>query len=140
MVRKLTSRPLVLVLVAMALVLAYIPALAQQDGGDWLTTSDRGMVGISSPAAGATLSGTVDIEGTALSNNFNYYKVEYSIDGANWISVVDDYAIETQVAEGVLASWDTTAVDNADYWLRAVVVDNTGNFVASSPVQVTVAN
>jgi hypothetical protein len=31
-------------------------------------------------------------------------------------------------------------VGNGSYWLRAVVVDNTGNFVASEPVAVTVAN
>jgi hypothetical protein len=140
MIRKLTSKPIVLVLVALALVLAYVPVIAQQGEPGAVTTSDVGMVGIFSPAAGATVSGTVDITGTAQSNNFNYYKVEYSLDGENWISVVEDYAFKTQVADGVLASWDTTAVDNAAYFLRAVVVDNTGNFVASESVQVTVAN
>ena len=65
----------------------------------WLTVSDRGQVGISSPAAGDTVSGTVEISGTAISNAFNYYKVEYSVDGTNWVSVAEDYA-KTQVADG----------------------------------------
>ena len=111
------------------------PAVAE-----WITVSERGMVGISAPAANATLSGVVDISGTAQSNAFSYYKVEYSVDGAAWVSVVADYKHTTQVAEGVLATWDTTAVANGEYWLRAVVVDKTGNFVASEPVAVTVAN
>jgi hypothetical protein len=29
---------------------------------------------------------------------------------------------------------------NATFWLKATVVDNTGNFVSSEPVMVTVAN
>jgi len=140
MVQKLSSRPIVLVLVVLALLAVSLPVLAQDGGSDWLTTSDRGMVGISAPAAGATISGEADIEGTAQSNAFNYYKVEYSVDGAAWVSVVEDYKMETQVAEGVLATWDTATVANGEYWLRAVVVDNTGNFVASEPVAVTVAN
>ena len=141
MVQKLSSRPIVLVLIVMALLAVSLPVLAQDGGSDWLTTSDRGMVGISAPAAGAALSGSVDIEGTAQSNNFNYYKVEYSIDeGANWLVLAEEYKMKTQVADGVLDTWDTTMVDNGAYWLRAVVVDNTGNFVASNPVAVTVAN
>ncbi len=140
MIHKLSSRPVVLALVVLALIALSVPVLAQDGGSDWLTTSDRGMVGISAPAADAALSGVVDIEGTAQSNTFSYYKVEYSVDGAAWVSVVDNYKIQMQVAEGVLASWDTTTVDNGAYWLRAVVVDNTGNYVASEPVAVTVAN
>ena len=140
MIHKLSTRPVVLALVVLALLALSLPVFAQDGSSDWLTTSDRGMVGISAPAAGAALSGVVDIEGTAQSNTFSYYKVEYSIDGAAWVSVVDDYKIEMQVAEGVLTSWDTATVDNGAYWLRAVLVDNTGNFVASEPVAVTVAN
>ena len=137
---KVSSRSAVLVLVVLSLLALSLPVLAQEGGTDWLTVSERGMVGISAPAANATLSGVVDISGTAQSNAFSYYKVEYSVDSANWVSVVEDYKIETQVADGVLVSWDTTTVPNGAYWLRAVVVDNTGNFVESAPVAVTVAN
>ena len=56
MIRKLTSKPIVLVLVALALVLAYVPVIAQQGEPGAVTTSDVGMVGIFSPAAGATVS------------------------------------------------------------------------------------
>jgi hypothetical protein len=98
-------------------------------------------VGISSPAADDTISGAVVIAGTALSPGFSYYKVEYSVDGDTWFPVDGDaYKHETAVTQDTLATWDTTVFKNGAYWLHAVVVDNTGNYVASGPIVVTVDN
>jgi len=129
-------------LVCVALIvgaMAVLPAAAQE--ADWLVTSERGSVGISSPAAGDSLSGSVEIAGTATSPAFLYYKVEYSTDGDQWYPVDgDNYRHEEQVSGATLVTWDTTLFPNGSYSLRAVVVDNTGNYVASEPIAVTVNN
>jgi hypothetical protein len=120
-------------------VAAVLPAAAQE--ADWLVSNERGSVGISSPAADDAISGAVVITGTATSPSFSYYKVEYSVDGDTWFPVDGDaYKHETAVTEDTLATWDTTLFKNGDYWLRAVVVDNTGNYVASTPMMVTIDN
>jgi len=128
-----------LCLVLVSSVVAVLPAAAQE--ADWLVSNERGTVGISSPAAGDTISGAAVITGTAISPGFAYYKVEYSIDGDTWYPVDGDaFKHETAVTEDPLATWDTTAFKDGAYWLRAVVVDNTGNYVASGAVMVTVGN
>jgi hypothetical protein len=126
-------------LVLITSVVATLPAAAQE--ADWLVSSERGTVGISSPAADDTISGAVVITGTAISPGFSYYKVEHSVDGDTWFPVDGDaYKHETAVTEDTLATWDTTVFKNGAYWLRAVVVDNTGNYVASGLIMVTVDN
>jgi hypothetical protein len=126
-------------LVLITSVVATLPAAAQE--ADWLVSSERGTVGISSPAADDTISGAVVITGTAISPGFSYYKVEYSVDGDTWFPVDGDaYKHETAVTEDTLATWDTTVFKNGAYWLRAVVVDNTGNYVASGLIMVAVDN
>jgi hypothetical protein len=120
-------------------VAAVLPAAAQE--ADWLVSNERGTVGISSPEADDTISGAVLITGTATSPNFFYYKVEYSVDGDTWFPVDGDaYKHETAVTEDTLVTWDTTLFENGDYWLHAVVVDNTGNYVASTAMMVTIDN
>jgi hypothetical protein len=135
---KIVLRTL-LCLVLITGVVAVLPAAAQE--ADWLVSNERGTVGISSPAVDDTISGVVVIAGTAISPGFSYYKVEYSVDGDTWFPVDGDaYKHETTVTKDTLATWDTSVFKNGAYWLRAVVVDNTGNFVASDPIMVTVAN
>ena len=138
---RTTFRVWLCLVLVLALAAAWLPAAAQdEDGSSWLTSSDLGTVGVSSPKAGEVLSGEVDIAGTASSPKFSWYKVEYSLDGQTWITVDENYKHTTAVAQDILATWDTTKVDNGSYWLRAVVVDNTANYLASTPVPVVVAN
>ncbi len=138
MVRNKTFFRVLLSIALITGVIAVLPAAAQE--ADWLVTSERGTVGISSPTAGETVSGEVEIMGTATSPAFSYYKVEYSVDGSAWVTVDEDWQHEAAVTNDALASWDVTGIKNGAYWLRAVVVDNTGNFVASDPIQVMVSN
>jgi hypothetical protein len=136
--RKIMLRAL-LCLVLVTSVVTVLPAAAQE--ADWLVSNERGTVGISSPAADDTISGEVVVTGTAIAPGFAYYKVEYSVDGDNWFPVDGDaYKHETAVTKDTLATWDTTVFKNGAYWLRAVVVDNTGNYVGSRPIVVTVDN
>jgi len=135
---KVLLRTLICLIVVATVVAVCLPVAAEE--ASWLVTSERGSVGISSPADGDTISGSVEIAGTATSADLWYYKVEYSVDNEQWVTVDSDYEHTTAVTEGILATWDTTAVANATYWLRAVIVDNTGNWVASGSVMVTVDN
>jgi lipocalin len=136
--RKVSLKTLLCVVLVASMAAVSLPAAAQE--ADWLVSSERGTVGISSPAADDTVSGAVEITGTATSPDFSYYKVEYSVDGDTWFPVDGDaYMHETAVTEDVLVTWDTTVFKDGTYWLRAVVVDNTGNYVASDPLSVTVA-
>ncbi|MHB0875322.1 MAG: hypothetical protein ACYC5O_04655 [Anaerolineae bacterium] len=105
-----------------------------------LVSSDRGAVGISSPGPGDNVEGEVAIEGTATLTRFTYYKVEYSVDCSEWVTVDRDFRHRPAVSEGLLATWDTVPIANGSYWLRAVVVDSSGNYLASVPFSVTVAN
>ncbi len=139
MVRSKILIRTLLCLVLITSVVATLPAAAQE--ADWLVSNERGSVGISSPAADDMISGAVVIAGTAISPSFSYYKVEYSVDGDTWFPVDGDaYKHETAVTKDTLATWDTTVFKNGAYWLRAAVVDNTGNYVASGPIMVTVDN
>jgi hypothetical protein len=137
MVRNKIILRTLLCVVLISSVVAVLPAAAEE--ADWLVSSESGTVGISSPAAGDTISGAVAITGTATSPAFSYYKVEYSVDGDTWFPVDGDaYKHETAVTDDTLATWDTTVFRDGAYWLRAVVVDNTGNYVASGLMTVTV--
>jgi hypothetical protein len=48
---------------------------------------------------------------------------------------------EAPVTNGVLMDWDTRTVPSGAYWLRLIVVDNTGNYWPEyAEVRVVVAN
>ncbi len=93
-----------------------------------------------SPEPGAVLSGVVYILGTATAPDLWYHKVEYAREPGNWITTELDYMKTNQVLDGVLATWDTTAMANGPYQLRAMVVDVSGNYIETPTVPVTVAN
>lgn len=86
---------------------------------------------ISSPRAGAVLSGRVDIRGTAVHGNFQFYKIEYTGPAcADYQCLIPPFADvqRQQVQDGVLDVWDTRMVPDGTYSLRLRVVDNTGNW------------
>jgi len=67
---------------------------------------------ITSPAAGSTVSGVVQIIGTVTHPNFVSYGVLYAsgpepTGSSQWVEIV--FGVQTQVTNGVLATWDTTA-------------------------------
>ena len=89
------------------------------------------------PANGDTLSGVVEVEGTANIENFAFYKLEYIslVPGAVWRAV---WAGTTPVSDEVLGTWDTTLVIPGDYAFRLVVTDTVGNAPLPCTVQVRV--
>jgi hypothetical protein len=94
-------------------------------------------VSITSPGVGQTLSGPVAIIGTANIANFQFYKLEWSSASApndwHWFA-----GAESPVNNGALGAFDPALVPPGSYYIRLVVVDNTGNFPQPCVVQVNV--
>jgi hypothetical protein len=87
-------------------------------------------VGISTPAAGSTVSGTVQVSGTA-SDDVGVTEVRFFADGV---------PIGTDATAPYEISWDTTAGTDGSRELTADAVDAAGNTGNSQPVTVTVDN
>ncbi len=84
---------------------------------------------ITSPRVGAVLSGLVAFYGTARVPDFSFYKLEIRREGASTSSgFVTFYTGTEQIQHGVLATLDTLAWADGEYWIRLVVVDSTGNY------------
>ena len=88
-------------------------------------------VSITSPASGATVSGTISVTATA-SDNRGVSGVQFQLDAAN--SGSEDTAAPYSIA------WDTTTAPNGTHTLTAIARDAAGNQTTSEPVTVTVSN
>lgn len=95
---------------------------------------------ITYPASGMTVSGVVQVTGIATHPNLNFYQLRYAPGSeprgdSAWV----DFAVvqATPVENGVLASWDTTALPDGDYTLALAVW---GQDDASSPYVSFVTN
>jgi hypothetical protein len=82
---------------------------------------------ITSPGLEAEVSGMVPIFGTAVHENFKFYKLEYGI-GSNPGSWSYFDGGETPVQDGRLGTLNAGALPPGSYGIRVVVVDTTGNF------------
>ena len=92
---------------------------------------------ILTPASGESLSGAVEITGTADIANFAFYKYEYIslTPGSVWRAI----GAETKTKrEESLGPWDTTLVLPGEYALRLVVTDTAGNAPQPCVIQVRV--
>jgi hypothetical protein len=85
---------------------------------------------ITSPAAGSTVSGTVNVAASA-SDNVGVTKVEFYVDGT---------LAGTTTTTPYTFAWDTTAVTNVTHSLVAKAYDAAGNTGPSASVGVTVQN
>jgi hypothetical protein len=93
---------------------------------------------ITSPEPGDTLSGTVDITGTASIPNFGFYKYEVALMGAQtWATISAGREPKVNTS---LGPWNTTSLTNGDYFLRLVVTDNVGASLEPCVIAVRVAN
>jgi hypothetical protein len=95
---------------------------------------------ITSPGNGATVSGMVSIIGTADHGQFQFYKVEYGQgeQPGSWHVINDVH--RSPVHGGVLEQLNAGALPNGVYWIRLVVVDQSGNFPPPSQVRIVVQN
>lgn len=95
---------------------------------------------ITSPGNGATVSGMVSIVGTADHGQFQFYKVEYGQgeQPGDWHVINDIH--RSPVHGGVLEQLNAGALPNGVYWVRLVVVDQSGNFPPPSQVRIVIQN
>lgn len=89
-------------------------------------------VSISSPADGATVSGTTAITADASDDN-GVSQVEFFIDG-------NSVGVDTNGGDGWSIAWDTTTASNSSHTLTATATDAVGNAATSPSVTVTVDN
>ncbi len=90
---------------------------------------------LSAPGVGQTVSGPLNLVGTATHEQFDYYKIEYAPPGvSNFAWLLENRA---PVVNGTLATVDTNQFSNGQWALRVVVVDQSGNFI-NPPCSVTV--
>lgn len=95
---------------------------------------------ITSPGTGATVTGGVTVNGTAVHEQFQYYKVEYAPGTDTRDGFVYLAGGNNPVNGGVLANFDSNALTNGTWTLRIVVVDTTGNFPEPCYINITVQN
>ena len=88
-------------------------------------------VSITSPANGATVSGTINVTASA-SDNVGVTSVQFRLDGVN------AGAPDTSAPYSI--PWNTATVANGTHTLTAVARDAAGNTRTSAPVSVTVSN
>ena len=88
-------------------------------------------VSITSPASGATVSGTITVAATA-SDNVAVASVQFQVDGSNLGAAV--------TAAPYSQSLNTTTLANGKHSLTAVAADTSGNKATSAAVSITVNN
>jgi hypothetical protein len=88
-------------------------------------------VSVTTPAAGATVAGTVTLAAAA-SDNVGVAGVQFTIDGVN--SGLEDTAAPYTLA------WNTTSVANGSHQIAAVARDAAGNRTTAAALTVTVSN
>jgi hypothetical protein len=120
---------------AAALWMALVPEASAQFCVPFLTCPSPDntppTVSITSPASGATVSGTITVTANA-SDNRGVAGVQFRLDGVN--AGAEDTTVPYSVP------WDTTTASNGSHTITAVARDAAGNRTTSSPVTVTVAN
>lgn len=93
---------------------------------------------ITSPGMNSTVSGLLEIHGTAAQPDMQYWKVEFRPDSITTYSGLNNTT--TPVTDGILARWSTKTVPNGLYFVRLVIVQKDGNFGNPCEIRITVSN
>ena len=84
------------------------------------------LVQISSPVSGDRVTQTVQIRGAASDVNLEEYRLDYGagLSPTSWSAITTS---SVAVSAGILANWDSTAVNDGTYTLRLQAEDKAGN-------------
>ncbi|MGA1823548.1 MAG: HYR domain-containing protein [bacterium] len=74
------------------------------------------------PTAGSIKKGIITIIASILSQDVQYIRFEYSSNGIDWVGIGIDY----NPANGWSKEWNTTTVEDDNYSLRVISIDNEG--------------
>ena len=105
-----------------------VAVTSAQEGIDTTAPAVR----ITSPTAGARVSGTTTVTASAVDDHSGVASVRFSLDGQP-LGV-------TATAAPYQVRWGTTRVPNGRHTLAAVAVDAAGNTATAAPVTITVDN
>jgi Tol biopolymer transport system component len=88
---------------------------------------------INQPILNQTVSGLVEIRGTALDTNLESYRIDYSPNAMPyfWVLIAQS---NTPVNNGVLGAWNTASVSDGEYILRLIVNDKAGNSLQNTVI------
>lgn len=112
------------------------PATASAPSG--MSGCDPAQIMLTAPQPGASVSGIIELTGTANIPNFAFYKYEVSPMGTNiWATIS---AGDQPVTKAKLGDWDTTTLANGDYFLQLVLIDNAGKTLDPCVIAVQVNN
>ena len=92
------------------------------------------------PGNGQVVKGLVSVIGTAVHEQFHYYKLEYAPGAAAEGGYAFLSRFENQVNNGLLATVNSADLPNGTWTLQLTVVDLTGNFPAPCRVTITTQN
>jgi len=94
-------------------------------------------VSLTAPEEGSTVSGVIEVRGTANHTAFGFYQYHYMLlsPEASWNVVT---AGDEPVVDDLLGVWDTTWLVAGEYFLRLVVTDTEGVATAECVIQVRV--
>jgi hypothetical protein len=95
-------------------------------------------VRISEPGTGATVSGVIQLVGSASIPDFHYYKFEFR--GKRFGDWTFIQRFDQSINGGILGAWDTRSVPSGEYEFRLVVVDKTGNYPDPCVLRLIVQN
>jgi hypothetical protein len=84
--------------------------------------------GITSPGAGASVSGDVAILGTAVIDPFQKYELHYKLEPSGDDAFIYFFGGTTPVINGQLGTWQAAGLPPGVYSLRLRVVKNDGNY------------
>jgi hypothetical protein len=101
-------------------------------GGGGTPTDNPPSVSITSPAGGATVSGTITVAASASDDN-GVTQVEFRVDGSA-------IGTDTDGTNGWSVDWDTSGATDGGYSLTAVATDTANQTATSAAVSVTVSN
>jgi hypothetical protein len=96
----------------------------------------KGKLEFTSPLSGDKVSGTVELKGVLVIDNFGFYKYEYSKSGSNiWITIAAGNEIKP---DGSIGLWNVSLLVPGDYLLRLYVYDNKGQALQPCIISVTI--
>ncbi len=136
----MSHRLTILLIFALALLAAMLMPYRAHAQLQAPTQTPSSEVAVTSPVSSQTVSGTVQIIGTAIDPNFRHYELSFAPDppvGDAWFAIQPPIA--QQIREGILGVWDTTFVDDGRYIVRLRVFRNDGTIVETL-VRVLVSN
>jgi hypothetical protein len=93
---------------------------------------------ITSPTMDSTVSGLLEIRGTASGTGMDYWKVEYRADAKTTYDMLN--RSNTAVTDAVLARLSTRTIPDGVYFVRLVIVQKDGNFAVPCETRLTISN